>query len=77
MPAWIYLLQDMHGLIGNLIASGSKSQRALQRIYSLDDGTAESVAALPDIHLFSSNGTGTVSVLDTHNHQRVCGFMHL
>ncbi len=56
-----WLLQDVHGLIENLTQAGSDSKQALQCIYALCDGTEQSVANVPDVQMFASNGTGTVN----------------
>lgn len=49
--------KDKYGLIDNLIQAGSDSKQALQCMYALCGGTKASVADVPDVQIFASNGT--------------------
>jgi hypothetical protein len=55
------LLQDICGLIDDLTQASSDSKQTLQCIYALCDGTEQSVANVPDVQIFASNGTGIVN----------------
>ena len=55
------LLQDICGLIDDLTQASSDSKQTLQCIYALCDGTEQSVANVPDVQMFASNGTGIVN----------------
>ena len=62
------LLQDIYGLIDNLTKACSESKQTLQCINALCDGTRQSVAHVPDVQIFASNGTGTVNDSLVHQH---------
>ena len=63
-----WLLQDIYGLIDNVTQACSDSKQTLQCIYSLCDGTEQSVANLPDIQIFAKNGTGIVNASLVYQH---------
>ncbi|DBB08675.1 TPA: hypothetical protein ACH3X3_008211 [Trebouxia sp. C0006] len=49
--------KDICGLIDDLTQASSDSKQTLQCIYALCDGTEQSVANVPDVQMFASNGT--------------------
>lgn len=50
-----------HWLVAKVTEAASNSKQALQRIYALYDGKKQSEAIVPDIQIFASNSTGSVT----------------
>ncbi|DBA96184.1 TPA: hypothetical protein ACH3X1_015662 [Trebouxia sp. C0004] len=61
----------IHGLIDSLTQSGSNSKQALQCIYALCEGTKQSVANVPDVQIFASNGTECLAHTDSVDSSKI------